>query len=172
MKYYFALIFMFAAQYKIHAQSAEQKLVQLGITLAQASKPIANYVKAVRSGNLIFLAGHGPIKADGSYMIGKVGKDVDAEEGIKAARLTAIALLGTLKNEIGSLDKVKRIVKVTGWINCVDDFVDQPKVMNGCSDLLVEIFGDKGRHARSSLGTNALPLNTTVEIEMIVEIAE
>lgn len=148
----------------------EEKLKSLGITLIPATKPIANYVKAVRSGNLIFLAGHGPTREDGSNITGKVGKDLSIEQGIEAARTTAISLLSTLKSELGDLGKVKRIVKVTGWVNCAENFTEQPKVMNGCSDLLVAVFGEKGKHARAALGANALPMNIAVEVEMIVEI--
>src|SRR6185436_17864594 len=100
-----------------------------------------------------------PTRADGTYVTGKVGKDLTLEQGIEAARLTAISLLSTLKSEVGDLNKVKRIVKVNGWVNCHSDFGDQPKVINGCSDLLVAVFGEKGKHARAALGTNALPMN-------------
>lgn len=148
----------------------DKKLKDLKIELIPPTKPIANYVKAVRTGNLIFLAGHGPNRADGSNITGKVGKDLTLEQGIEAAKVTAISLLSTLKSEVGDLNKVKRIVKVNGWVNCHSDFADQPKVMNGCSDLLVAVFGDKGKHARTSLGTNALPMNIAIEIEMVVEL--
>ena len=148
----------------------EAKLKELGITLSTPSPPIANYVKAVRTGNLLFLSGHGPDFPDGRKITGKVGIDLTIEQGIEAARVTAISLLSTLKAELGDLSKVKRIVKVTGWVNCHADFKDQPKVMNGCSDLLVSVFGDSGKHARAALGTNALPGNIAVEIEMVVEL--
>jgi enamine deaminase RidA (YjgF/YER057c/UK114 family) len=172
MKTYLILIVL-AVSCSAFAQGRyEQKLKELKITLPQATQPIANYVKAVRSGNLIFVAGHGPTKADGTNITGKVGKDLTLEEGIEASRVTTISILSTLKAELGDLDKIKRIVKVTGWVNCHSDFKDQPKVMNGCSDLLVSIFGDKGKHARAALGANALPLNIAVEIEMIVEVED
>ena len=148
----------------------ESRLKELGITLSAPSPPIANYVKAVRTGSLLFLSGHGPTFSDGRNITGKVGKDLTVEQGIEAARVTAISMLSTLKAELGDLGKVKRIVKVTGWVNCPADFKDQPKVMNGCSDLLVSVFGDKGKHARAALGTNALPNNIAVEIEMVVEL--
>jgi enamine deaminase RidA (YjgF/YER057c/UK114 family) len=148
----------------------DKKLKDLGITLPEPSKPVANYVKAVRTGNLIYLAGHAPVKPDGSYVTGKVGRDLTIEQGYEAAKLTAISLIATLKAELGDLNKVKRVVKVLGMVNCHSDFADHPKVMNGCSDLLVAVFGDKGKHARSSVGMNSLPLNTSVEIEMIVEV--
>lgn len=148
----------------------DKKLKDLGITLTEPSKPVANYVKAVRTGNLIYLAGHAPVKPDGTYVTGKVGRDLTVEQGYEAAKLTAISLLSTLKAELGDLNKVKRVVKVLGMVNCHADFADHPKVINGCSDLLVAVFGDKGKHARSSVGMNSLPLNTSVEIEMVVEV--
>lgn len=150
----------------------DKKLKDLNIELFTPGKPIANYVKAVRTGNLLFLAGHGPTKADGSNITGKVGKDLTIEQGYEAAKQTAIALLSTIKAEIGDLNKIKRIVKVSGWVNCHADFTDQPKVINGCSDLLVAVFGEKGKHARAALGTNALPMNIAVEIEMVVELED
>ena len=154
----------------IIAQDAETRLKEKGITLTEPSKPVANYVNAVRVGNLLFLAGKGPTKADGTLITGKVGKDLTIEQGYEAARITAINHLSVLKAELGSLNKVKRIVKVLGMVNCTDDFKDQPKVINGYSDLMVEIFGDKGKHARSAVGMNALPSNIAVEVEVIVEV--
>jgi enamine deaminase RidA (YjgF/YER057c/UK114 family) len=148
----------------------DKRLKELGVELIAPTKPMANYVKAVRVGNLIFLAGHGPTKADGTNVTGKVGKDLTLEQGAEAAKITAISLISTLKGELGDLNKVKRIVKVNGFVNCNSDFTDQPKVINGCSDLLVAIFGDKGKHARTSVGTNVLPSNIAVEIEMVVEV--
>jgi enamine deaminase RidA (YjgF/YER057c/UK114 family) len=148
----------------------EKKLKELGIELITPTKPMANYVKAVRTGNLIFLAGHGPTKADGTLITGKVGKELNTEQGAEAARLTAISLLSTLKAELGDLNKVKRIVKVLGMVNCTENFTDQPKVINGFSDLMVQVFGEKGKHARSAVGMYALPSNMAVEIEMIVEV--
>lgn len=152
------------------AVDAEKKLKELGIELITPTKPMANYVKAVRTGNLIFLAGHGPTKADGTLITGKVGKELSTEQGAEAARQTAISLLSTLKAELGDLNKVKRIVKVLGMVNCTENFTDQPKVINGFSDLMVQVFGEKGKHARSAVGMYALPSNMTVEIEMIVEV--
>lgn len=148
----------------------DKKLKELGIELIPATKPIANYVKAVRTGNLLFLAGHGPSLTDGTVMTGKLGQNYTVEQGYQAARQTAISLISTLKNEVGDLNKVKRIVKVLGMVNCTPEFTDQPKVMNGCSDLLVQVFGEKGKHARSAVGMNALPLGMAVEVEIIVEI--
>ncbi len=152
------------------AQSPEQELEALGIELFTPPKPIANYVKAVRTGNLVFLAGHGPGKADGTNIKGRLGDDLTIEQGYEAARVAAIAMLSSLKAEIGDLGKVTRIVKVTGMVNSTPDFYDQPKVINGCSDLLVEIFGEKGKHARAAVGMASLPSNIAVEIEMIVEV--
>jgi enamine deaminase RidA (YjgF/YER057c/UK114 family) len=150
----------------------EAKLKEMGIELPPAVKPVANYVPAVRTANLVFLSGHGPLKADSSLITGKVGSDLTTEQGYEAARRIAIGLLGSLKAAIGDLDKVKQVVKLLGLVNCRPDFADQPKVINGASDLLVELFGDKGKHARSAVGTNALPLNIAVEIEMIVEVED
>jgi len=170
MKKIVALVIALSALYGSHAQDAEKRLKEKGIVLTIPSKPIANYVNAVRVGNLLFLAGKGPAKPDGTNITGKVGKDLTIEQGYEAARMTAINHLSVLKAELGSLDKVKRIVKVLGMVNCTDNFTDQPKVINGYSDLMVEIFGEKGKHARSAVGMNALPGNIAVEVEVIVEI--
>lgn len=152
------------------AQTPEQKLQSLGIVLPAPTNPVANYVKFVRTGNLIFLSGHGPANADGKYTTGKLGKELSIEEGYNAAKLTGINLLSTLKAAVGDLSKVKRIVKVLGMVNSTEQFTDQPKVINGFSDLMVAIFGDKGKHARSAVGMASLPMNMAVEIEMIVEV--
>jgi enamine deaminase RidA (YjgF/YER057c/UK114 family) len=154
------------------AQDPEAKLKEKGIVLSAASKPVANYVNAVRVGNLLFLSGKGPTKPDGSNITGKVGKDLTIEQGYEAARLVAINHLSVLKAELGDLKKVKRIVKVLGMVNCTGDFKDQPKVINGYSDLMVEIFGEKGKHARSAVGMNALPAGIAVEVEVIVEVED
>jgi enamine deaminase RidA (YjgF/YER057c/UK114 family) len=156
----------------IFAQDAETKLKEKGIVLIPPSSPVANYVNAVRVGNLLYLAGKGPLKADNTYITGKIGKDLTIEQGYEAARITAINHLAVIKNELGSLNKVKRIVKVLGMVNCTEDFKDQPKVINGYSDLMVEIFGDNGKHARSAVGLYSLPFNMAVEVEVIVEIKE
>ncbi len=148
----------------------ETKLKEMGLKLPPVVKPVANYVTAVRSGDLIFLSGHGPLREDGTLITGKVGADLTLDEGYEAARQTALVLLASLKAEIEDLDKVRQVVKLLGMVNCTDEFLDQPKVINGASDLLVEVFGDKGRHARSAVGMNSLPMNISVEIEMIVEI--
>ncbi len=152
------------------AQDAEAKLKELKIELPTLSKPIANYVNVVRSGNLLFLSGKGTSNAQGVYITGKVGKDLTLEQGQEAARLTAINQLAVLKTELGDLNKVKRIVKVLGMVNCESDFKDHPKVINGFSDLMVEIFGEKGKHARSAVGMCSLPMNMAVEIELVVEV--
>jgi len=148
----------------------DKKLKELGVELFPPSKPVANYVKAVRVGNLLFISGHGPTKADGSNITGKVGKELTIEQGYEAAKLTAAGIISTLKAELGDLNKVKRIVKVNGWVNCSPDFTEQPKVVNGCSDLMVALFGEKGKHARAAMGAVALPSNIAVEIEMVVEV--
>lgn len=154
----------------IAAQNPEQRLKDMGIHLPTPSNPVANYVKYVRTGNLIYLSGHGPSRTDGSYITGKLGKDLDIAEGYEAAKTTGIALLATLRSAIGDLSRVKRIVKVLGMVNSTDTFTDHPKVINGFSDLMVQLFGDKGKHARSAVGMNSLPMNMAVEIEMIVEV--
>ena len=151
---------------------AEQRLKELGIQLKTPAPPVANYVNAVRTGNLVFLAGHGPQRPDGTWITGKVGRDMDIETAKDAARLTAINLLSSLKAEIGDLNKVKRVVKVLGMVNSDESFTDQPKVINGCSDLLVSVFGDRGKHARAAVGMASLPFGIPVEIEMIVEIED
>jgi enamine deaminase RidA (YjgF/YER057c/UK114 family) len=156
--------------YYMQAQTPEERLKEKGIVLTTPSAPVANYVNVVRVGNLLFLSGKGPGKPDGSYVTGKVGKDLTIEQGYDAARLAAISHLSVLKAELGDLSKVKRIVKVLGMVNCTDDFKDQPKVINGYSDLMVEIFGEKGKHARSAVGMNSLPLGIAVEVEVIVEV--
>ena len=148
----------------------EAKLKEMGITLAIPSPPVANYVNAVTTGNLVFMAGKGPRKDDGTYITGKLGKDLTVEQGYEAARITAINQLSALKAEIGNLNRVKRIVKVTGMVNSDPSFSEQPAVINGFSDLMVEVFGDAGKHARAAVGMVALPMNIAVEIEMIVEI--
>lgn len=150
----------------------DKKLKDMGIELFPPSKPMGSYVKAVRTGNLLYLAGSGPTRADGSNITGKVGRELTLEQGVDAARQAGISILSTLKGELGDLNKVKRVVKVLGMVNCTENFTDQPKVMNGFSDLMVAVFGDKGKHARSAVGMYALPSNIAVEIEIIVEVAD
>ena len=151
----------------------EKKLTALGLTLPPIPTPIANYVPAVRTGNLVFISGHGPVTmADGkvSYIRGKVGRDLTVEQGYEAAKVVMLNMLQSLKGVIGDLDKVRRIVKLLGFVNCTEDFPDQPKVINGASDLLVELYGERGRHARSAVGMYQLPFGIAVEIEMVVEV--
>jgi enamine deaminase RidA (YjgF/YER057c/UK114 family) len=149
---------------------AEAKLIELGIQLQEPGAPVANYVNVVRTGNILFLAGKGPRKPDGTYITGKVGQDLSIEEGREAARLVGISQLEVLKAELGNLNKVKRIVKVLGMVNCNGDFEAHPQVINGFSDLMVAVFGEKGKHARSAVGMNSLPMDIAVEVELIVEI--
>ena len=151
----------------------EDRLKELGITLPEAPSPIASYVPFVRTGNLVFLAGLGPAdRPDGTSPSGKLGRDMTVEEGYEAARLTGINQIARLKGAIGDLDKVKQFVKLLSMVNSTPEFHDHPAVANGCSDLLVEVFGDKGKHARSAVGMNALPNSIPVEIEMIVEVED
>jgi len=148
----------------------EAKLKALNITLPSPPQPVANYVNGVRAGNLIFLAGKGPRYADGTEITGKLGQDVSIEKGYEGARLTAINQLAVLKAMLGNLNKVKRIVKVLGMVNSDPAFIEQPKVINGFSDLMVEVFGEKGKHARAAVGMAALPRGQAVEIELVVEV--
>ena len=143
----------------------------LGITLPPPLKPAGNYVDAVRTGGLLFLAGHGPVRPDGKVVRGKVGTDLDLAAARDAARLVGLSLLATVRRELGTLDTVRRVVKVLGMVNCAPGFNQTPEVIDGCSDLLVEVFGDDiGRHARSAVGMAELPFDIPVEIEMIVEV--
>ena len=154
-------------------ETPEARLQALGIELPAPPAPVANYVRSVRTGDLVFLAGHGPLMASGGYVTGKVGRDLTTEEGYEAARLTGIALLASLKAEIGHLSKVTRIVMVRGMVNATDDFTEQPNVINGCSDLLVEVFGEEiGKHARAAIGMASLPIGIAVEIEIIAEVTD
>jgi enamine deaminase RidA (YjgF/YER057c/UK114 family) len=168
----FCFVIVFNVPVKAQNTDVDKKLKEAGIELFAPPKPMANYVRAVRTGNLVYLAGHGPTQADGSNITGKLGKDMTVEQGYAAAKQVGIALLSSLKGEIGDLNKVKRIVKVLGMVNCTPEFTDQPKVINGFSDLMVSLFGDKGKHARSAVGMISLPNNIAVEIEMIVEVED
>lgn len=152
--------------------SAETRVRELGLDLPEPSAPVANYVNAVRTGNLVFLAGKGPGKPGGGYVTGKIGADLTVEQGYEAARLTGIAQLAALRAELGSLDRVTRVVKVLGMVNATPEFGDHPEVINGFSDLMVEVFGERGKHARAAVGMDSLPRNIAVEIEMIVEISD
>jgi enamine deaminase RidA (YjgF/YER057c/UK114 family) len=156
----------------LSAQTPEEKLAALGLSLPAIPPPAANYVNAVRTGNLLFLAGKGPNTPDGKYITGKVGLDLTVEQGYEAARSVALNQLAVLKSELGELSKVKRIVKVLGMVNATAEFTNHPEVMNGFSDLMVEVFGEKGKHARSSVGMISLPRNIAVEIELIVEVED
>jgi len=150
----------------------EARLRELGITLPTAPSPVANYVNGVQAGNLLFLAGKGPRRADGSEMTGKVGVDFSIEEGYEASRLAAINQLAVMKGMLGDLSRVKRIVKVLGMVNCLPDFIQQPAVINGFSDLMVAVFGERGIHARAAVGVISLPRAQAVEIELVVEIED
>ena len=149
----------------------EEKLKELGIELKTPPSPVANYIPVQQTGNLIYLSGQGPRNESGDFISGKVGSDITAEEAYELARNTAINLVSAMKSYLGSLDKVKKIVKVFGMVKSTSDFTDHPKVINGCSDFFVEVFGDKGRHARSAVGMGSLPNNMAVEIEIIVEVS-
>jgi len=150
--------------------SAEARIKELGIDLSTPPAPVANYVPAVRTGNLVFLSGHGPRNPDGSNITGRLGDDMSIDNGYQAARTVGIGLLASLKAEIGNLDRVTRVVKLLAMVNSTPGFGDQPKVANGISDLLIEVFGDRGKHARSAVGMVALPGGIPVEVEMIVEV--
>jgi enamine deaminase RidA (YjgF/YER057c/UK114 family) len=152
--------------------SADKRLKELGIDPGTVSAPVANYVNAVQTGNLLFLSGKGPRNGpDGRRPKGKVGREYTVEQAYQHARTVGLDLLAVMKSELGSLDRVKRVVKVLGMVNSVPEFEDPPKVINGCSDLFVEVFGERGRHARSAVGMAALPMGIPVEIECIVEVA-
>ena len=149
----------------------DKKLRELGIVLPTPSKPVANYVPWVRTGNLVFISGQGAVRDGKIEYAGKVGDSLSLEDAINSARLTAINILAQLRDACGGdLDRVKRIVKLLGFVNCTADFGEHPKVINGASDLMVEVFGDKGRHARSAVGAPALPFGLSVEVEAIAEI--
>jgi len=174
MKNYLVLLLLSLSSFSLLSQSLydydiDARLLELGITLNEPSQPVGNYINSVRTGNLIYMAGLGPLGPNG-YITGKLGQDLSIAEGYDAARYTAISQLTALKAEIGDLNKVKRIVKVFGMVNSTPTFTQQPAVINGFSDLMVAIFGDRGRHARAAVGMVALPMNICVEIEMIVEV--
>ncbi len=151
--------------------SAEDRVKELGLDLSHAPEPVANYVPAVQVGNIVYLSGHGPLRPDGTLPAGKVGADLSVEEGYDAARLVGIGLLASLKAQIRSLDKVRRVVKTLGMVNAAPDFTDHPQVINGTSDLFREVFGDTdGVGARSAVGMGSLPGQIPVEVEMIIEV--
>jgi enamine deaminase RidA (YjgF/YER057c/UK114 family) len=149
--------------------TAEEKLAELGLKLPVVPTPVANYVPFKRDGHVIYLSGQGPRKPDGGFHMGKVGRDVSVEQAYEHAKLTALGLLAVAKLAAGSLDKVE-VLKVLGMVNGVPEFADQPKVINGCSDLFVEVFGDTGKHARSAVGMGSLPNQISVEIEGVLSI--
>ena len=151
----------------------ESRLQELGITLPDSPAPLANYVPVVRTGNLIYLSGVGPMaKSDGSEYKGKLGDNISVDEGYDAARLTAVNLIARLKGYLGDLDRVTQVVKLLSMVNATPDFTEPPAVSNGCSDLMVEVFGDRGRHARSAIGVATLPGGIPIEIELIAEISD
>ncbi len=150
--------------------SVEERLRELGIELPEPPPPVGNYIGAVTVGNLVFLSGHGPRSASGEYSSGKIGGELTPEQGQEEARQVGLNMLATLRAEIGDLDRVRRVVKVLGMVNAAPDFRNHPKVIDGFSDLMVEVFGEKGRGARSAVGMGSLPFQIPVEVEMIVEI--
>jgi enamine deaminase RidA (YjgF/YER057c/UK114 family) len=149
----------------------EARIEELGLAIPELPPAAGAYVPAVQSGNLVFCSGQGPYR-DGTFLyLGRVGSDVTLEQGYECSRIATLNCLAEIRSVIGSLNKIERIVQVRGFVNCEKDFYDQPKVINGCSELLLEIFGEKGRHSRCALGSYSLPMNTPVEIEMVVQVA-
>lgn len=161
-----------ATEQKTDGVDAEQRIKDLGIELITPKPPTANYLKAKTMGNVVYLAGTGPDRPDGTQVIGKLGSELSLEEGIEAARFAGISLLSSLKAEIGDLNRVKNIVRAKGMVNADPSFTQHSQVINGFSDLMVEVFGEKGKHARAAIGMGSLPSNISVEIEMIVELYE
>ena len=151
---------------------ADARLAELKLELPPAPKPVATYVTAVKQGDLLYVSGHGPLRSDGTLIVGKVGADMDVAGGHAAARQTGLAILATVRSHLGSLDKVVRLVKVLGMVNCTPEFTEQPKVINGFSDLMVEVFGDPGKGARSAVGMGSLPGGIAVEIEAIFQVKD
>ena len=148
----------------------ENRLKEIGIELPPPVKPVANYVTTVQTGNLVFTSGHGPVSVSGELETGQLGTDMTIEEGYQSARLVGLGLISTLKDALGDLDRIKKVVKVVGFVNSTPDFLDHPKVVNGVSDLFVEVFGEKGKHARSAVGMVQLPGGIPVEVEVTVEV--
>lgn len=146
----------------------EQRLAALGLTLPTAPSPMANYVPYRWAGNLLFLSGQGPRRPDGTFEVGRLGKDATVDDGYRAARLTGLQLLAVAKTALGELARIEAVVKLLGMVNAEPDFADHPQVINGCSDLLVEVLGEAGRHARSAVGMGSLPNRIMVEIEAIL----
>lgn len=156
----------------MEGRTPEERLADLGIELPAPDGSPRLYVPAVRTGSLLFLAGHGPVGPDGKVVVGRVGADLDVAEARDAARLTGIQLLAAIRHEVGSLDRVRRVVKLLGMVNGAPGFTDTPAVIDGCSQLLLDVFGEGGRHARSAVGMAELPFGMCVEIEAVVEIAD
>jgi enamine deaminase RidA (YjgF/YER057c/UK114 family) len=146
----------------------EQRLEALGLTLPPVPTPVANYVPYRLAGNVLYLSGQGPKRPDGSYRAGRLGRDISVEEAYQEARLTGLGLLAAAKAALGSLERIEAVLKLLGMVNAEPDFADHPKVINGCSDLLVEVLGEAGRHARSAVGMGSLPNRMAVEIEAIL----
>jgi enamine deaminase RidA (YjgF/YER057c/UK114 family) len=149
----------------------EARIAELGLTLPAAPNPVANYVPFLVSGNLLFISGQISKAADGSIITGALGRDVDIEQGQAAARLCALNILAQAKSALGSLDRIGQVLKLTGFVNATADFADHPKVVNGASDLMVDVLGDKGRHTRAAVGVSGLPLNSAVEVDAVIAIA-
>lgn len=148
----------------------EARIKELKLELPAPPKPVATYIPAVQVGNLLYVSGHGPLKPDGKMLSGRVGADMTLEQGKEAARVVGLAILSTVRNTLGSLDRVVRLIKVLGMVNATPDFKDHPQVVNGFSDLMVEVFGDTGKGARSAVGMGSLPGNIPVEVEVIFEV--
>lgn len=172
LKIFLMMLCVVAVSRAADVSTPEQRLSALGLKLPESPAAVANYVPAVRSGHLVFLSGQIARNRDGTFLAGKVGRDFTEAEAAAAARTCALQLLAALKAEIGDLSKVKRIVRVAGFVNCTDNFTAQSKVVNGASDFLVAVFGESGRHARTAIGVNALPFGAPVEIELIAELVE
>jgi len=148
----------------------EARLKELGVELPQAAAPAANYVPFVRTGDLLFVAGQLPIWNGERRFAGKLGREISVEDGQQAARICGLNLLAQVHSAVGDLDRLQRCVRLGGFVNCIDSFVDQPQVVNGCSNLIVEILGDQGRHARTAVGVNVLPFNLAVEVDGVFEV--
>ena len=180
MKYLLVIGFFLASFFNVinsqtndlYNYDVEKRIEELNITLQKSGIPIANYLNAVQTGNLIFLSGKGPRDKNGNLITGKLGKDLTIEQGYNAARLVAITQLSALKEQIGDLNKVEKIVKVFGMVNADPTFTNHPEVINGFSDLMVEVFGERGKHARAAVGMGSLPRNIACEIDMVVQIKE
>lgn len=169
-KFHFILITMLLSYSGLTFANPDQKAARLGITFTEKGAPPATFVYAVQTGELLFLSGHISVTPQGDIMKGKLGKNLTTEQGAAAARMAGVSILSTIKQELGSLSKVKKLVKVTGMVNATTDFTEHSQVMNGFSDLMVAVFGASGQHARSAVGMGSLPLDAAVEIEVIIEV--